>query len=154
MVPIVPTVLINGQEGIATGFSTSTPCYRPAHVIQNVRRLIAGEDIVDMIPFFNGFSGRVTVEEGFYITHGVFDVKKGVVEITELPVGCSTTSYKEFLNKFIEESDEKISIEDSSTEKDVKFILKWSTNTNEDRDYDKMLKLSKKHSMSNMHLFS
>jgi DNA topoisomerase-2 len=34
-VPIVPTILLNGAEGIATGWSTSIPMYNPLQVIDS-----------------------------------------------------------------------------------------------------------------------
>lgn len=36
-VPIVPLVLINGAQGIGTGFSTDIPLYNPLDVIANIR---------------------------------------------------------------------------------------------------------------------
>lgn len=41
--PILPTVLINGAEGIGTGWSTSVPNYNPRDVVDNIKRLLDGE---------------------------------------------------------------------------------------------------------------
>lgn len=35
--PIIPTVLVNGAEGIGTGWSTSIPNYNPRDIIANLR---------------------------------------------------------------------------------------------------------------------
>lgn len=37
-VPIVPMVLINGAEGIGTGWSTYIPSYSPIQIIHNIKR--------------------------------------------------------------------------------------------------------------------
>jgi hypothetical protein len=36
-------VLVNGAEGIGTGWSTSIPNYSPRDIVANLRRLLAGE---------------------------------------------------------------------------------------------------------------
>jgi len=54
-VPIVPFVLLNGTEGIGTGWSTFVPPFHPADVVANVRRCLAGEPLAPMQPWFRGF---------------------------------------------------------------------------------------------------
>ena len=44
--------LINGSQGIGTGYSTNIPNFSVSVVIANMRRLIAGEEIVDMYPSY------------------------------------------------------------------------------------------------------
>merc|ERR1712185_27906 len=46
--PVLPLVLVNGADGIGTGWSTSVPNYNPADIIANVRRLLDGEAMVAM----------------------------------------------------------------------------------------------------------
>ena len=58
-IPVVPLVLINGAEGIGTGWSTFIPNYNPRDVIANTRRLLAGEALEPMQPWYNGFTGEV-----------------------------------------------------------------------------------------------
>lgn len=38
--PIIPLSLVNGAEGIGTGWSTSIPQYNPREIIQNIQRLM------------------------------------------------------------------------------------------------------------------
>ena len=57
--PVVPLVLINGAEGIGTGWSTFIPNYNPRDVVANVRRLLAGQEMEAMQPWYNGFTGDV-----------------------------------------------------------------------------------------------
>lgn len=57
--PILPTVLINGAEGIGTGWSTSIPNYNPRDLVANMKRLLNGEQQVEMQPWYRGFSGSI-----------------------------------------------------------------------------------------------
>eukprot|EP00948_MAST-09A_sp_MAST-9A-sp1_P003063 g3063.t1 len=61
--PIIPMVLVNGADGIGTGWSTYVPCFNPLDVIENVRKCILEEDLVPMKPFFRGFEGTVEPKE-------------------------------------------------------------------------------------------
>lgn len=47
--PIVPMVLVNGAEGIATGWSTRVLSHDIREVIDNVRRLIDGGEVEKMV---------------------------------------------------------------------------------------------------------
>ena len=42
-VPIIPMVLVNGAEGIGTGWRTSIPKFNPTDIIQNLKRKIVIE---------------------------------------------------------------------------------------------------------------
>ena len=53
--PIIPMILVNGAEGIGTGYSTTIPCYNPLDIIANIRRLLADEQTVEMIPWYRGY---------------------------------------------------------------------------------------------------
>lgn len=57
--PIIPTVLVNGAEGIGTGWSTKIPNYNPREIIQNLKRMIKGQDPLPMEPFYKNFRGKI-----------------------------------------------------------------------------------------------
>lgn len=61
--PTVPLILINGADGIGTGWSTSIPNYNPADVVENLRRMMRGEELQPMSPWFRGF--KVSCPESF-----------------------------------------------------------------------------------------
>lgn len=98
-VPIIPMILVNGAKGIGTGYSTSIPSYDPLDVIKSIRKLIAGEDIEDLIPWYRGFKGHIIkVGPTTYLTKGVYKfIDSKTVEISELPIGSWTQPYKEML---------------------------------------------------------
>lgn len=61
--PILPMVLVNGAEGIGTGWSTYIPNYSPREIVANIKRLLAGEQQVAMIPWYRGFKGSIVEVE-------------------------------------------------------------------------------------------
>lgn len=42
-------VLVNGAEGIGTGWMTKIPNYNPREIIANLKRMIAGEEPQPMV---------------------------------------------------------------------------------------------------------
>ncbi|XP_057978601.1 DNA topoisomerase 2 isoform X2 [Malania oleifera] len=101
--PIIPMVLVNGSEGIGTGWSTYVPNYNPRQIIANVRGLLKGELMEPMDPWYRGFKGTIektaTKETGVtYTVSGIIEeVNETTLRIIELPVRRWTQDYKEFL---------------------------------------------------------
>ncbi|CAK5022619.1 unnamed protein product [Meloidogyne enterolobii] len=96
--PVIPTVLANGAEGIGTGWSTVVPNYNPRELVDQMRRLIKGEPLQPMIPWYKGFTGEIvgSNNNGKFESRGIINViENGTVEITELPVKTWTQTYKE-----------------------------------------------------------
>lgn len=48
-VPIIPTLLINGAEGIGTGWASKIPNYDVREIMSNILRLINGEEPQKMV---------------------------------------------------------------------------------------------------------
>lgn len=99
--PVIPMVLVNGSDGIGTGWSSNVPNYNPRTIISNIRRLIAGEELEVMKPFYSGFSGEIEgAGESKYAIHGRIErVNDTTLHISELPIKKWTQDYKEFLEK-------------------------------------------------------
>ncbi|CAJ1331141.1 unnamed protein product [Effrenium voratum] len=99
--PIIPLALVNGADGIGTGWSTSIPNYNPRDLIANVRLILRRQEPVAMTPWYRGFKGAVRPVENFpgkFEAMGVAQQKGRVrLEITELPVKRWTQDYKEWL---------------------------------------------------------
>nr|XP_049706693.1 DNA topoisomerase 2-like isoform X2 [Helicoverpa armigera] len=95
-IPILPMVLVNGAEGIGTGWSTKIPNYNPRDIVENIRRMLDGEEPKPMHPWYKNFRGTI---EGFgdkYVISGEAAILPGEkIEITELPIGMWTQNYKE-----------------------------------------------------------
>jgi DNA topoisomerase-2 len=106
-VPVVPMVLVNGGEGIGTGWSTFVPNYNPKDIIANIHRLIRKEDLVPMHPWFRGFNGGIVeAGPGKYKVTGIWNkVNDTTLEITELPIGSWTQPYKDFLESLLDDTE-------------------------------------------------
>lgn len=96
-IPIIPMVLVNGAEGIGTGWMTKIPNYNPREIVRNIRALLDDEEMVNMIPWYKNFKGTIEdCGDHRYIVSGeVAVLNNNKVEITELPVGTWTQTYKE-----------------------------------------------------------
>lgn len=148
-VPILPTVLVNGTEGIGTGFSSYIPPFNPSDIKHNIERVINGENVVPMKPWFNKFTGRVfSNEDGLWITEGVWKSSGKNVLVTELPPGRWTQDYKEYLDTLIEKKKITNYVNNSTTD-DVNFSIEGYTGNDIIKDF----KLQKTFHVSNMHLF-
>lgn len=61
---VIPMGIVNGTNGIATGFSTSTPSYNPLDVISWLKQRCNGKETPRPIsPWFNTFEGKLKVEK-------------------------------------------------------------------------------------------
>ena len=103
--PTVPLVLLNGSEGIGTGWSSNVPNYNPKDVLANLRRRLAGEEYVPMYPWYRGFTGTITPEDANknrFKCAGIYrQIDEKTWEITELPIKTWTSPYKEALEERI-----------------------------------------------------
>ncbi len=157
-VPILPLALVNGSEGIGTAWSTFIPNYNPRDIVDNLKRLIKGEEAVDMTPWFKGFEGDTAMLDlNKWETRGKFErIDDHTIKITELPVRVWTQSYKEQLEKFIEEK--KIEeFRENHTDITVSFTVSLTATQMKEAEkegIDKYFKLSKKLSTTNMTLFA
>jgi len=162
--PIIPIILINGAEGIGTGFSTKIPPYNPLDVINNILLLLDDESPKLMKPWWNKFTGKVVkIDKNNYETHGTYHKEDDKITITELPVGEWTTSYKEYLERELDKEGKKknkkfvrlLSYTDNNTDTKVHFELKFNKGAlKKISDFPKSYRLIKKYSTTNMHLYS
>jgi DNA topoisomerase-2 len=97
--PVLPLLLINGCSAIATGFSTTVPTFNPADVRANVQRMLNGEALKPMTPWFRNFQGPVSPDgDGKWRVSGNVTHETGnVFVITELPPGVAFNKYAEWL---------------------------------------------------------
>ena len=147
--PVIPTVLVNGTEGIGTGFSCYVPPFNPDDIKKNIMSFMNGKELKKMKPWFKGFRGRIFEDEtGGWITEGIWQVIGTTVKVTELPPGRWTQDYKEYLDSLVEK---KIigSFTNNSTTEDVDFVIQGY----DGKDIVKDLKLQKTVRDTNMHLF-
>ncbi|KAG8480258.1 hypothetical protein CXB51_024810 [Gossypium anomalum] len=162
-VPVIPMVLVNGSEGIGTGWSSYIPNYNPRDIVANVRRLLNGEPMEPMHPWYRGFKGTIektaSKESGvtYTISGIVEEVDETTLKITELPIRRWTQDYKEFLESIITANDSFIKeFKQYSDDRTVHFEV-FMTEENmmlaKQEGLMKKFKLTTTVSTSNMHLF-
>ncbi|KAL5336026.1 DNA topoisomerase [Aspergillus crustosus] len=100
-VPVVPNILINGADGIGTGWSSTIPNYNPEDIVDNLKRMMNGEELKTMQPWFKGFNGEVTqiAPDRYKFSGTVKQISEKEVEVTELPIRLWT---QDFINKLEE----------------------------------------------------
>ncbi|XP_066571819.1 DNA topoisomerase 2-beta isoform X2 [Amia ocellicauda] len=96
-IPIIPMVLVNGAEGIGTGWACKIPNYDPREIVNNINRMLSHQDPLPMLPSYKNFKGTIDeLGQNQYMVSGEISVlDKNTVEITELPVRTWTQAYKE-----------------------------------------------------------
>jgi len=161
-IPILPMVLINGAEGIGTGYSTNIPNFNPRDVVMNLKRRIRGLDFIPMHPWYKGFIGKIEkIDEGKYKVSGIINkIDETTLEITELPIRTWTQNCKELLESYMTGTDKQPPIikdyKEYHTDTAVHFRI-FVTEANmkklEEEGLEKKFKISNIINLSNMHLF-
>lgn len=159
--PVVPLILINGADGIGTGWSSSIPNYNPEDIVANLRRLMAGQETVPMEPWFRGFTGEVVNMGGdrFKFSGIIKETGDKEVEITELPIRTWTQDFKDKLEDIIKA--EKVpsfikDYRDYNTHSKVHFVIQLdekNMKATSSESWEEKFKLSKTIATSNMVAF-
>ena len=155
--PVIPLLLVNGNVGIATGYSTYIPSFHFLHLCLWLLQRLKNKKLPELIPFFRGFKGQVIPKsreinkEGekrkcnYFVTKGTYTkFQDGSVEVTELPVGRWTKTYFDWLLK-LESTKMITSVMNNSNDTEVKFKIKGFPVPNVES-----LKLKKTYSLNNM----
>ncbi len=127
--PVLPMVLINGANGIGTGYSTNVPNYNPREVVSNLFNMLDGNSVTPMHPWYRSFIGSYQQDtEGRTYSYGVVrQVDSKTLLITELPIGVWITDYKEgVLEALVAASDSDKGIEgfrENHTDLSVSFTI-------------------------------
>lgn len=149
--PLMPTVLINGGAGIASGYSSSIPNYNPEDIANWEEAWIDSEDGVvnlpPLVPWYRGFTGEITLMEKEGTKYKPWDpetstgkpiawMSRGILEqgkggwwhIKELPIGLWTNKMKIHL-EYLETG---VPPEKSKKKKGEKCLLdvNWKGTTN------------------------
>jgi len=131
-------LLVNGAQGIGTGWSTFSPSYDPRELVRIIRgKLLRGMEEEregrgnakqkQLVPYVRGFRGTITPSSSpasgpptKFLTTGIATkTSRNTVTITELPVGKWNQDYKVQLLRMQERGEIK-SFKDLSTTKSVR----------------------------------
>ena len=162
-VPTLPLVLINGAEGIGTGFSTKIPSFNPDDLKYCLEKLVDDPDyeIPELTPWYKGFEGHIEKAESSvknkWISYGSYIITDNMVKVKEIPIGESIENYKQYLEK-LEADDRIITFKNNSSDTKVNFEIKIKKETLKQWEYEgtleKHLKLTSNINATNMHVFN
>ena len=167
--PIIPMLIINGVNGIGTGYSSYIPNYNPKDVINWYINKLENKPINNLIPWFDNFEGEIKIDNRKVIinkdeidndeliqenkehlisisTLGKFNsyLDKKII-ITELPIGRWPINYHKWLENLVENKKIK-GFNDNSVKNKVYFeIIGFN-----EHPTIKNLKLKKSMGLSNM----
>jgi DNA topoisomerase-2 len=124
-VPALPMILVNGSEGIATGFAQKILPRNPDVLKDYLECFIANNPMPELTPWYRGFRG--TIEKGEndnqWSIKGTYEKLSATkLVITELPIGYNLGSYTKVLDDL---EDKKVirSYKDQSEEDLFKFEI-------------------------------
>lgn len=146
--PIVPTILLNGAQGIGSGYNTHVPKFRAEDLIAWIRAKIAGQDPKKLFPWYREFKGTVEIiESGIedidesgelvqsgqklegYLVRGKWIRNKRDIYIEEIPVGIWYSNYVRYLELLIDRkvitSISRVQAYDGSESFNVKLSLSY-----------------------------
>lgn len=159
-VPILPLVLINGSEGIGTGFSSKIPSFNPDDLKFCLEKLIDNPDyeIPELTPWYKGFDGHIEkIEKNKWVSYGVYEIVGNIIKITEIPIGESIENYKQYLEK-LESDDRIVTFKNNSSDTIVNFEIKIKKEVLDQWEYsgqlEKNLKLTSNINATNIHVFN
>ncbi|CAH8664527.1 unnamed protein product [Heterobilharzia americana] len=131
--PIIPMVLVNGADGIGTGYATHILNYNVLEIVSNLYLMLDGEEPQRMLPNFRGFTGTIEdLGSNRYVCYGEIAVlDDDTVEITELPIRTWTQNYKESVLEPMLNGSEKVpacitDYKEYHTDVTVRFVVKMS----------------------------
>lgn len=141
-VPTLPLLLVNGSEGIATGFAQKILPRNVKNIIKAIK-LVIKEDTTEftelprktitaldklLLPDYTGYRGSIskTDKENQYQIKGSYEIKNSsTVVINEIPIGYDLKKY----TKLLEDLEDKKLIKTFDDESDnhiFKFVVKMS----------------------------
>lgn len=167
-VPVLPMILINGCEGIGTGYSTNIPCYSPKQIINILLQLLENPDDTEneinstqkLIPYYNNFTGKIekSSDNSGFSVKGIYQrINDTQIFITELPINIK--DYKEFLiNKINNKQIKDFTNETKNINKEIKLKIEFNNKEQldkliSDNLLEKEFKLVSKININNMYVF-
>ena len=101
--PNLPLLLINGSEGVSSGFAQKILPRNPDSIKKLVKDFLSNKKLNEalLIPHYNGFNGVIEQGENQaqWLIKGVIKrINSSKIEITEVPIGVSLKGYLSILD--------------------------------------------------------
>lgn len=123
LLPKLPVMLLNGSEGIGTGFSSVIPSFNHKDIIKSMIQYIETGSPRKLKPWVRNYNEQVRVDKNKKIHFKMgFKEISGKIYIVELPRGYDAKKVYKYLNKFIDEDFIKDYI-DSSVDNSIMIEL-------------------------------
>jgi DNA topoisomerase II len=129
--PSLPMLLVNGSNGIASGYKQSILPRDPKAIMKYLKGRLNGtitKKKLEIAPYFEGFNG--TVEKGElpnqWMICGTFKkVNTSTIEVTEIPVGIELAKYIKILHG-LKDAGKIVSFKDNSNKNVFNFTIKYN----------------------------
>lgn len=126
LMPILPLILINGNNGIGNGFAQDIHPRSIQDVIKEINNYLDDKPINNILPTYKGFKGKIVKTEKGYECYGIWKmVDRCTIEITEIPIFYTFKSFCDTLDYLIEKKIIK-DYDDQSEHDEFKFTIKCS----------------------------
>lgn len=106
--PIIPMAIVNRQEGMCPGFRFYSMSYNPIDVIDACKKYLTDKNAFNKAvihPYVRGIKkANWKLENGVWVNYGEFlwDSKKKVLHITDLPFDMEYVDFEKILNKMLD----------------------------------------------------
>lgn len=135
--PVVPTIILNGSAGIATGFASNILNRNPRDVIQACMDHLNGKRVKELKPWLSEFSGewvRDTENRNKWHIRGKYEIHgtRPEIHVTELPPDITFEKYETYLDELVE--NRTIRDYDNNSSSSVDYVLKFRRD-----DFDKII---------------
>lgn len=159
--PILPMLLINGSEGIGSGWSTKWPNYNPEDICKYICNYLGEkQNRKKIVPWYRNFTGEIDLDKDKsgkvvgWTSRGILqECKEGWWKITDLPIGVWGYSAKDELEKLLNGNPRYLlDLEEMCSANKIHFRIKPTKNYIPDIDAkNNMGFMKKKHSLRNMY---
>lgn len=123
LLPKLPIMLLNGSEGIGTGFSSAIPSFHHKNIIESMISVIDTGKPKKLKPWVANFSQKIEIDDkGKLIFNLKIEQIRDTFYITEIPKNYDSGRVYRFLGKLIEQDFLKDFI-DSSVDNSIKIEL-------------------------------
>ena len=141
--PTIPTILLNGVEGVAVGFATKILPYN----LEDIKNYIIStfnqnESLPELKPYYRGYTGKISLEGDKWVMHGIFKIiNTTTIKITELPIAMDREKYLKVLSKLIDK-DLITSFKDKSSSGGWNITIRLKRKSSVFKNPEKHLKLT------------
>lgn len=159
LLPIIPMALVNGCDGIGTGWSTNITKFDPRVIIAKLDEILTGQAplLPPLLPWFRRFEGPINILAGSETRYNVSAVAttlgRGKVQITHLPPHIKFNSFKANLDQLVNK--EIKCYDELHLGDDIKFLVEFTEEMfqkAESTGFTKFLNLDSSIGTENMHL--